>query len=218
MIKAVIFDMDGLMFDSESLGLRLIEEVMNDYPYEYDKDLNKRIIGMNRELARKEYCQIYDEDFPYDEFMLKKREKTMKYYEDYDVPKKAGLVELLSYLKKENVLVGLATSTYREEAEYMLKKAGVLQFFDKTVYGDEVEHSKPHPEIYEQALLKLRVQPSEAIVLEDSENGLRAAQAAGIETVFVKDLVTPCSTVLQAVTHEVKTLHDIISLIQNQEK
>lgn len=218
MIKAVIFDMDGLMFDSESLGLRIIEEVMSDYPYEFDENLNKRVIGMNRELARKEYCQMYDDRFPFDEFMLKKRKKTMKYYVDFDVPKKPGLVELLSFLKQENISVGLATSTYREEAEFMLKRAGVLDFFTITICGDEVEHSKPHPEIYEQALLKLHVQASEVIVLEDSENGLRAAQAAGIPTVFVKDLITPCSEVLQLVTNQVETLHNVITLIKNQEK
>ncbi|MEH6941928.1 HAD family hydrolase [Bacillus sp. JJ722] len=216
MIKAVIFDMDGLMFDSESLGLRIIEEVMNDYPYKFDENLNKSIIGMNRELARKEYCKMYDEAFPFDEFMLKKHKKTMKYYDDFEVPKKPGLVELLTLLKQENISVGLATSTYREEAEFMLKRAGVLDFFTITVCGNEVEHSKPHPEIYEHALSKLHVQASEAIVLEDSENGLRAAQAAGISTVFVKDLITPCSDVLKGVTHQVETLHDVITLIKNQ--
>ena len=213
MIKAVIFDMDGLMFDSELLGIKITEEVMSEYPYEFDKDLNMRIIGTNEAFIQNEYRQVYGADFPFKEVWKKKKERTIAYYEENDIPKKTGLIELLDFLKKQHLKLGVATSTERVKTEYILKKAGIYSYFDNIVCGDEVNHSKPNPEIYLKSVQALQVKPEEALVLEDSENGLRAAHSAGIRTVFIKDLVSPLDEVLANVTYSVKSLHEVPSLI-----
>ncbi|WP_019243439.1 MULTISPECIES: HAD family hydrolase [Bacillus] len=214
MIKAIIFDMDGLMFDSERLGIYITEKVMNDLPFDFDQDLNMRIIGTNMEYCKNEYVKTYGIDFPFDDMMRQKKEMTIHYYEENDIPKKAGLIELLQFLKENNYKIGVATSTYREKAEYMLKKANIYPFFNVIVCGDEVEQSKPNPDIYLKALQKLNVQKNEAFVIEDSENGLIAGQNAGISTIFIKDLITPNGKVLEKVTHKANTLHDVITILQ----
>ena len=99
MIKAIIFDMDGLMFDSERLGIYITEKVMNDLPFDFDQDLNMRIIGTNMEYCKNEYVKTYGIDFPFDDMMRQKKEMTIHYYEENDIPKKAGLIELLQFLK-----------------------------------------------------------------------------------------------------------------------
>ena len=214
MIKAVIFDMDGLMFDSEVLGIEMMKKTMKHFPFEYDHDLNTRIIGTTSEHIRKQFAVQYGEDFPFDEVMKHKKELTLQYYHENDIPKKSGLVELLQFLKKNHYKLGVATSTYRDDAEFMLKKADIYHFFDEIVCGDEVKRSKPNPDIYLTALYKLNVKAEEAIVLEDSENGLRAGQSAGIATIFVKDLVHPHEEVLEKVADSAQSLHDVITYLK----
>ena len=213
MIKAVIFDMDGLMFDSEVLGIEMMKKTMEHFPFEYDHDLNTRIIGTTKEHIRKQFTLQYGDQFPFDEVMQHKKEMTLRYYHENDIPKKSGLMELLQFLKENDYRLGVATSTYRDEAEFMLKKADIYHFFDEIVCGDEVKRSKPNPDIYLTALRKLQVTAEEAIVLEDSENGLRAGQSAGIATIFVKDLVHPHEEVLGKVACSAQSLHDVITYL-----
>ncbi|MGM9985781.1 MAG: HAD family hydrolase, partial [Bacillaceae bacterium] len=128
--------------------------------------------------------------------------------------KKEGLDELLQYLQANNIPMVVATSTYRKMALWILEKAGVLGYFKGIVCGDEVKESKPDPEIFVKACNLLGLQPEECIVIEDSENGLRAAHAAGIRTIFIKDLVTPVEEVLGKVHHQGKSLRDVITYLE----
>lgn len=218
MFKAIIFDMDGLMFDSEAVGIKMIEKVLEDYPFEFSRELILSIIGTNQKNVRNVLMDHYGENFPFDEIMSQEKELVLKYYDEEDIPKKPGLIELLEFLKEINIRIGLATSTYRVRAEHILKKAGVYPYFDVIVCGDEVTDSKPNPEIYQKAVKKLGVTKQDALVLEDSENGLRAAHAAGIRTVFIKDLVTPKDEVLNEVSHQAKTLHEVIDIVKQINK
>ncbi|MGN1400195.1 MAG: HAD family hydrolase [Bacillus sp. (in: firmicutes)] len=214
MSRAVIFDMDGLMFDSEALGLKIAEQVMDDYPYDFDYELNKRIIGTNVKNVQREYMKLYGMEFPFEEFMERKHRLLHEHYEQNDIPKKRGLLELLAFLKQHDFKIGMASSTYREKGTYMLKKAGIYEYFDARVFGDEVIESKPDPEIFEKTAAKLGVLPEQAIVLEDSENGLIAAHRAGIPAIFVKDLVQPSEAVLSATVFSAKSLLDVIDYIE----
>jgi len=216
-IKAIIFDMDGLMFDSERLTMEAIKKVGQTYQYAIKDEHIHEIIGTNQKFAKTRLHERFGEDFPFEDIMKQKKIDLLEYYQTEGVPKKEGLVELLEFLKEKKLALAVATSSYRESAAFILKKAEVFPYFDAIVCGDEVINSKPEPEIFLKAASTLGVSPEECIVLEDSENGLIAAQKAGIRSIFVKDLVTPKDEVLAKVYKQVNTLRDVIEIVNSDQ-
>ncbi|MBP0723993.1 HAD family phosphatase [Bacillus sp. RG28] len=216
-IKAIIFDMDGLMFDSERVTLEAIKKIGQAYQYVIEDEHVHEIIGTNQKYAKKRFQERFGEDFPFEDIMKQKKVDILEYYQTEGVPKKEGLVELLEYLKEKKLPLAVATSSYRESATFILKKAEVFPYFDAIICGDEVTHSKPEPEIFLKAASTLGVYPEECIVIEDSENGLIAAQKAGIRSIFVKDLVTPKNEVLAKVFKQADTLRDVIEILKSHQ-
>lgn len=217
-VRGVIFDMDGLMFDSERLGMDMMSVVGKEFGVDILEEHVLEVIGTNRKNVEKRFRERYGATFPFEEFMTTKIQRVMNHYETSGVPKKEGLDVLLHYLTENHIPMVVATSTYREIATHILHKAEVLPSFKGIVCGDEVVNSKPDPEIFLKACQMLDLSPEECIVLEDSENGLRAAHDAGIRSIFIKDLVSPVEEVLQHVHHQGKTLHDVIAYIEKENK
>lgn len=189
--KAVVFDMDGVIFDSE----RLVLECWKDAAAKYGiKDIDKvfyQCIGVNMAQSREITMNFYGPDFAYDEF---RTEASFLYHSRYDggrLPMKPGVVELLEFLKQHGYRVGLASSTRYEVVRQELRDAGILPYFQTLTCGDMVTVSKPNPEIFLKACEALSVAPEEAIAIEDSFNGIRAAHRAGMFPVMVPDMVAP---------------------------
>lgn len=189
--KAVVFDMDGVIFDSERLVMESWKIIAEKYGY---KDMEKvfyKCIGVNTTGTKEIVRAHYGQDFPYDEY---KKETSKWFHDRYDngrLPVKKGVRELLAYLKNANVPIALASSTRVEVVRQELRDAGLLDFFDRVIGGDMVEKSKPEPDIFLKACEELGVDPTEAIAIEDSFNGIRAADAAGMIPVMVPDLLAP---------------------------
>lgn len=189
--EAVIFDMDGVIFDSERLVLEGWQEIAAKYGIEGIEEVLPKCLGVNAQATREIFREHYGQDFPYDEY---KKEASALFHSRYGngkLPLKPGVRELLSYLKDEGYLVGLASSTRQAIVEQEITDAGLMAYFDNLVCGDMLKKSKPEPDIYLKACENLNVEPRMAIAVEDSYNGIRAAKRAGMVPVMVPDMVQP---------------------------
>ena len=167
-IKLVIFDMDGLMFDTENLICEIMEKASHEFGYNITKDIMAKTIGLNRENTKKIVTGFFDDKFDYDKINELKRKYFREHIDTFGVPKKRGLIELLDFLDNVKIEKAVATSTREESAKYCLQKADIYKYFDAFVYGDMVENGKPHPDIFLKACQMCNKLPEECIVLEDS--------------------------------------------------
>ena len=186
---AVVFDMDGVIFDSERAVMQCWKELADKYQI---PDIEKAVLsctGTTMKRTREIMLEIYGEDFPYDIYA---KESSAIYHSRYDggrLPMKPGVVELLTFLKEDGKKIALASSTRRQTVTNQLKDAGILNFFDNVICGDMVEHSKPAPDIFLKACAELGVAPERAYAIEDSYNGIRAAHAGHLLPIMVPDLL-----------------------------
>lgn len=193
MLEAVVFDMDGVIFDSEALVIRTWKQVADKYGIPDIEKTCMECLGTNSEATLKIFQKHYGEDFPY---AVYKKEMADLFHEQAaggKLPKKRGIIELLEYLHYRDIKVGLATSTREEIVKKELSESGLMEYFDEIVCGDMVERSKPEPDIYLEACKRLQVEPEKCYGIEDSYNGIRALKSAGLHAIMVPDLADPTS-------------------------
>ncbi len=209
--KAVIFDMDGVIFDSEKLVVECWVETADKYGIPDIEMLCKRCLGLNRVATKEVYLQHFGQDFPYDRYKQEMSDLYHKRAREGALVMKPGVVELLTFLREEGVKTALASSTREEVVRWELSYAGIIDFFNEIVCGDMVSRSKPDPEIFLKACELLGVKSNEAFAIEDSYNGIRAAHAGGLRPIMVPDLAEP--------TAEMEELSEIIlpSLLETME-
>lgn len=214
MKKAVIFDMDGLMIDSERVTYEEYCRKLESLGYTFEVSTYRHCLGKNKQGICQVFFDAFGEDFPmqvvWDDVHVWIDERLKK-----QVPLKHGLVELLQYLKENNIKMMVATSSARERVDAILKAAGIETYFDDTICGDEVEHGKPNPEIFLTACEKLHVKPEEALVLEDSEAGILAAYNGNIDVICVPDMKYPEEKFTMMTTEIVDSLDDVISFLDD---
>lgn len=191
MIEAVVFDMDGVIFDSEALVMKTWEKVARKYGFPDVTTVCHRCLGTNAGTTRQIFLDFYGEDFPYDQYKKEMSELFHKNAAGGKLPKKPGIDELLKFLKQNKIKIGLASSTRKEVVCRELEEGGILAYFDKIVCGDMVPRSKPEPDIYLEACKMLQVNPARCFAVEDSYNGIRAAYRAGMRVIMVPDLAEP---------------------------
>lgn len=211
MLSAVVFDMDGVIFDSETGVIECWKEIADKYGIPDIEAACRECLGSNAAATKERMKKRYGEDFPYDEY---RKEASALFHGKYDggrLPKKAGVHELLEYLKLQGIKIALASSTRRETVLQELGDGGLLEYFDAVVCGDMVAKSKPEPDIFLKACELLQVNPTAAYAIEDSYNGIRAAHAAGMKPIMVPDLAEP--------TEEMEKLAEVIlpSLVEVKE-
>ena len=197
---ALIFDMDGVILDSEQLVRRSWNLAAQDYGAANSDPVFLLTVG----TTRKHTCDIlrehYGADFPAEEFNT----SLSKIYHEIEalegVPVKTGARELLQWAKQTGFRVGLASSTRQPIVERELGRENLLQYFDYVLGGDRIARSNPFPDIYETACREMGVQPANAFAIEDSYNGIRAAHTAGMMPVMVPDLLPPTEEMRQLST------------------
>jgi len=198
-MNTVIFDMDGLMFDTERVFIAAWDYAGEKMGIGKAGFMTLKTLGMSIVMSR----EIWLEEFgdKYDEVALRKHTKEflVQYYSANNVPVKKGLYSLLGYLHNMNYKLAVATSSPKWEAESHLKDANVLDYFDVIVCGDMVSKSKPEPEIYLKVCEMLQEKPENCYALEDSKNGLLAAYRAGCKAIMVPDLWQPDDEILNCI-------------------
>lgn len=197
MRTGVIFDMDGVIFDTEALILSCWIHVGKRYGIENMEQVFRQCIGVNQTETKKIVKRQLGEAFDYERL---RRETSLLFHkktEERGIPVKPGVRGLLEYLEGNGYRIGLASSTRREVIGQQLGQAGFLPFFQVIVGGDMVRHSKPHPEIYERACQELGVDPAQTYAIEDSLHGVHAAYSAGMKVLMVPDLLQPDEEIKQ---------------------
>lgn len=212
-IRGAVFDMDGLMFDTERLVIRMWGEVSKKLGIPIPRTTLDRMRGHNARDCEAIFKEGLGESLDYDEGRRVLNELRDVYYEQYGVPVKKGLRELLAFLHEHHIRTALATSTSRPAAERLLRMAGVENDFDCRVFGDEVENSKPAPDIFLAAAKALDLPPEACMVLEDSFAGIRAADAAGCVPVMVPDLDEPTPEIEALLAAKCDSLLDVMGLL-----
>ncbi|MCM1083463.1 MAG: HAD family hydrolase [Clostridium sp.] len=213
--KAVVFDMDGVIFDTEKLyrKYQLQEGEKRGIPAETMHRACERIAGGNKHTNKKPFEDIVGRGIDYFEFREHVMENLDRHIRQYGVDMKEGVAELLPYLKEKGIKIGLATSTAKKRATEYLQAHHIYEYFDQLIFGDMLEHGKPAPDIYLKACEMLQVLPVEAIAVEDSLNGIRSAGAAGMYPVMVIDLIQPNDEIkpyLKKVYHSIIQLKEIV--------
>lgn len=211
--KAVVFDMDGVIFDSEKRVVECWKVIADKYGIPDIELACRECFGCNQIVAKERFLKRYGEDFPYVEY---KKEMSDLFHERYDngnLPMLPGVVEILTFLKDNGKKIALATSTRRASVEQGLTWAGIIDYFDAIICGDMVERSKPEPDIFLKACEALGVNPSEAYAIEDSYNGIRAAFRGGLLPIMVPDMMEPDEEMKELTVAILEDLNKVIDYL-----
>lgn len=216
MIKGIIFDMDGLMFDTERLVIKAWDFAGKQMGYSITKDIVIKTLGLNTENTRRVFIEHLGNNFDFYVFRKIRVDYMTDYIDKHGIPIKTGLIELLDFLKSNHYKMTVATSTEKEKTEYYFKKANISYYFDDIVCGDMIERGKPEPDIYLKASKIIGVAPNECLALEDSPIGILSAYRAGMKPVMIPDLVKPNEETNKILYAKLPTLFDVIELLNNQ--
>jgi len=214
MIHGVVFDMDGLMFDTERLAMESWIHAGKKLGAKITEALVLQTIGVDWEKTKDIFIGHFGPGFDY----RKVREAWQRYVSESiarnGVPVKTGLLELLSYLYGHGYPMTVATSTERARAEACLENAGVRKYFGRIVCGDMIENGKPAPDIYRKAAEVIHTPPEECIALEDSPAGILSAHRAGMKPVMIPDLMQPDEPTAALLYAKLASLCEVVDLLE----
>lgn len=213
-IHAVIFDMDGLMLDTEKIYFNVNHLVAKELGFDFTKDFYRQFIGSDNRHYEEGVFALLQNDELAKEFLEISYARLDKEFREGHVDLHEGLIELLEQLKEWEIPAVVASSTHREMVDHLLTKLKIRDYFIGVVGGDEVHYAKPDPAIFNKAASLFNVDKEEMIVLEDSLNGIRAAYAAGIRGIMVPDLVIPNEEAKEKSFKIVDNLTEVIDVIK----
>jgi len=190
-IEGVIFDMDGVLFDTERICFSFWKEVLKKYGYNMTKKSYISLMGRNSRDGNEILIKMYGENLPISKICYEIDISMLKYLHNNGAHIKPGVYELLNFLIEKGYKIALATSNNREKTIDLLEMAGIRDRFKVIICGDDVIKSKPDPEIFLRAAEKLKSDPKNCIVLEDSPSGIEAAYNAGMMAINIPDLKEP---------------------------
>lgn len=188
-IKLVIFDMDGLMFDTEPIGAKCFKDAAREFGYIVDDEFQMGLIGMNVHDHVLKVKAKFGDDYPVFKVRALAKKMRMEYFYKHGLPIKPGLKELIGYLKEKGIKIAIASSSSIDLINEYLDLAKMENVFDFVIGGDSVVHGKPDPELFLKVLMHFNIENDRAIVLEDSTNGILASHKAKIPVICVPDLV-----------------------------
>lgn len=183
--KAVLFDMDGVIVDSEPLHVAAFQATLENYGHTLtDEQYKQHFAGKTDEAGFKQYFDFINETVELPIIMGEKATAYLELAADQLVPY-PGVIELIRELAARNIQLALVTGSLRAEAEITLKTFGIAEYFTAIVAAEDISHSKPNPEGYVKGAAALNVNPAECIVIEDAPSGVKAARAAGMKCLAV---------------------------------
>lgn len=213
MERNIVFDMDGVLIDTETLSMKFWKKIAEENQI---TDIEKTLfqcIGITAPESEALFARTYGADFPYQKYRSEVSALFRECTRKNELPVKPGVYELFDFLKKNNYKIGLASSTRKEVVTLQMKQVGLLPYFDVLVCGDMVQNSKPHPEIYLKACEKLGAEPSSSFAVEDSFNGIRSASRAGMKAIMVPDLLPPDEEITALLYKKCDSLFDVMDFL-----
>ncbi|MBQ8296860.1 MAG: HAD family phosphatase [Ruminococcus sp.] len=218
MIKGAVFDMDGLMLDTEKLLVQFWRQAAGEYGYNMTFQNVLDIRSLSRKYSVPKLKGIFGEQFEFEQIRARRIELMNSYIDEHGFEIKKGLFELLSYLRDNGYRLAVATATDFRRAEMYLKRIEALEYFDEVVCGDMIQNGKPEPDIYLKAVEKLGLEPHECAAFEDSPNGIRSAYAAGCKVIMIPDLSQPDETVVPMLTAVYESLDKAIDFFEKEKQ
>ena len=186
-IKAVLFDLDGTLIDTEKYYQKIWPAAVAHFGYEMTREQTLQLRSYGRPFAPLKFKEWYGEDFDYDKVRAYRKEIFEELVAKEGIQLKPGAKEILKWLKERGILVSTATATDEERTERYLKKVGLYDYFDKICCATQVKEGKPSPDLYIYAAKQIGVSKENCIAVEDAPNGVRSATSAGISTIYIPD-------------------------------
>lgn len=209
MIKLAIFDMDGLLVDTEQIYLNEFPKILAEQGININLEDMTKIVGQNEKAFVKYFTTL----FPKINLEIAKNKLLdilKKRAEDGDMKIKKGAENLLSFLKEKEVKIALASSNNRYEINLYLEKTNLLKYFKYIISGEDIKESKPNPEIFNKVINHFNVKKDETIILEDSFNGIRAAHSSGAKGIMIPDILEPNTEMKEKAKYIFKDLDEVI--------
>jgi beta-phosphoglucomutase family hydrolase len=212
--SAVIFDLDGLILDTEIISRTAWECALADFGFELTDQLYQNIIGLNDTDIEKIFRSAFGEDFPLYKVTQLRSKYLLEYLTKHPIAVKPGFLEVLALLDKARIPRAVATSSSTALAIQKLTDSNLIDRFDAVVCGDQIRNGKPAPDIFLTAAKKLHVPPERCLVFEDSENGIRAAHTAGMASIMIPDLIQPSKQSALMAHRVFPSMHEAIPFLQ----
>lgn len=214
MINGIVFDMDGLMFDTERIAVQAYDYAGEKMGFGKTGYMVMKTLGINKKGSHEIWAKEFGDRFNSADLEKYSLEYFDDFYKNNKVPVKKGLYDLLDYLRENNYKMAVASSSSQKSVIHHLKDAGIYEYFSVIVCGDMIEKSKPDPEIYLRACELLEEDPSNCIALEDSRNGILAATSAGCKTIMIPDLWQGDEEIDSKLFNKVESLDQVIKILE----
>ena len=216
-IDLFIFDMDGILFDTETVYLEYGKKLLKELNYEVTDELVEKTTGLTNEEAKEIYLEEFGRDFPYDEIILKVDNYIIDEAQKGNIALMTGAKEMLEFLSSRGKKMVMGTSADSFMANTLLESKGIKDYFSHIITADDVERGKPDPEVFLRGAGKMNINPSKTMVFEDSINGVKAAYGAGMLPVMIPDKLTPTEDIEDMLYKKFDDFLKVIEYFKTQE-
>lgn len=212
-VKAVIFDLDGTLIDTEKIYRQIWPEAMRQLGYEFGDERYLEMRSLGRPFAPARFREWYGEDFDYDGARKVRKVLFDDYIAKNGIQRKQGAIELVKHLKDKGIITAIATATDPERSAQYMRMTGLEGLFDRVISATMVDEGKPSPKVYKYACEELGLSTDECIAVEDAPNGVISAYRAGLRVIMVPDQSEPTDELLKMVTACVTSLDEIMMIV-----
>lgn len=212
-LKAVIFDLDGTLIDTERIYRITWPKACADLGYTMTDEQYLQLRSLGRPFVMEQVRTWFGDDFPYERARAIRKTYFDAYVKEHGIGRKAGAVELLEYLKEKEIVTAVATASDLERANAYLKETGLIGYFSQIISARNVPKGKPAPDVYRMACSVLGFSPEECIAVEDAPNGIRSAFLAGCKVIMVPDQSKPdeqLTSMLSACVDDLSMIREIL--------